>query len=105
MSAHVDANGVPYTLAESAETRGRRLYIDGEPFPYATGGGECLKVLRSGELTVLLVPIVVMGPVTITPKPVTAAEEDRFPDFTVAFDSDGHPESVLLNGQWRKLTA
>jgi hypothetical protein len=64
-----DLDGVPYVIAQNAETRGRRLYIDGEPFPWATSGepGEHLRVERAGVWSVLWVPVVVDGPVTIHP--------------------------------------
>lgn len=62
-----DSDGNPYWVAREAETRGRRLYLDDEAFPYATSGEHDLRVERPGPLTVLWVPIVVDGPVTITP--------------------------------------
>jgi hypothetical protein len=98
MSEHLDAEGVPFTMVEHAETKGRRLYLDGEPFPYATSGD--MRVERTPGLTVVWVPVAVHGPVTIRVKP---AGSNRFPDFTVSHDADGAPESVLLNGTWRKL--
>lgn len=95
MSERVDADGVAYSLVETADTRGRRLYLDGEPFPYATGGGRDLQVIRSAGLTVLLVPVVVLGAVTITAK-----SYEETPHFKMTADGD---RLVWVDGAWLKL--
>ncbi len=77
MSEHLDRDGVTFTLAERAETVGSRLYLDGELFPYATSGDHDLTVIREHGLTVLLIPVVVQGPVTITPKMYGTAARER----------------------------
>lgn len=92
------------TLPTSAEVHDRRLYLDGQPFPYATSASIDLQVIRTEGLTTIMVPLVVHGPVTVGQK-LYGHHQGAHTDLpSVACNEAGEPVKVFVDGRWRSLT-